>query len=248
MIFKCKKRNSSKSLIRSQNCFSNSKQKLNIYFHIKIVFHQISPNLTSNQWTGYPKNSSINCGSLPKIRLGGPNIFQNASYAILSYQSLLPHFKIRIQIRFFGIDNWGGKRAFILLNNKEIFSKVFEEFDGNFEGNQCGGSDKDSSHMFFAEADNYNNTLIFKIATDGGSLGSWGIGDYFLSIAKCHPTCLSCKNQSEISCTTCYPDAFFNSNTKKCDCSIGFVMISKDPCSVSPCSACKPCHPTCECF
>ena len=92
------------------------------YLNLIDIF-QISPdNLTALLWKGFPTNNSSACGNISGTYLGGLKLFQKDAYATLSYNNLPPHYRLEIRLRFLRIDNWSTKKAFILLNNKEIFS------------------------------------------------------------------------------------------------------------------------------
>lgn len=91
---------------------------------------------------------------------------------------------LRIRVRFIRIDNWAGKRIFINLNDKEIFSKTFGDYEGLLNGRECGNSSFDSSYMLTAEAFNSGNSLTLKLSSDIDENGSWGIGEYSLSFSN----------------------------------------------------------------
>ena len=128
----------------------------------------------------------------------------------------------------------------------EIFSKNFGKYDGLSIGNACGGEYWESSSLFLIEAENNKATLDLKISSNTDNTASWAVGDYFLSIAKCNSTCLSCKDEKSNSCLSCYPYAELDIIEKTCKCIFGYYMELTNNCEISPCSVCKPCHFSCS--
>ncbi len=122
---------------------------------------------------------------------------------------------------------------------------MFKNLDNILDENLCGGKEFDSLLYFVHESESSDISFTIKVGTDIQGSASWGIVSYYLGLAKCHHTCLSCTNQSANSCLSCYENAELDQIENVCNCKVYYYMIVYSICDQTPCSRCNPCHTSC---
>lgn len=159
--------------------------------------------------------------------------------------SLTPHYKARIKLRIFKIDNWGGNSIQISIDSNVLYtpslSNLADTDNSLYFGNICDGSGIEDIIQLDQEFSHFSSTLIYKISGPN----TFGLRNLKILIYKCDYTCKSCSGSAINQCTACYDHATLSS-AGSCSCDDGYLVATTSPCDDAVCTVCNACSIGCK--
>ena len=202
---------------------------------------------TNNNWSGtYSFYSMVPWYMLGKYGYG--------KYVTKTLSNLVPHYKARIKVRYYKIDNWNGESCKINIDGTDQSLPPLVNWQGLDKLHRLYYGDMNSAtgyeNTFFIDYEFTHNvpTIAIKFystLTSSNSAASWGISHFGLYVFRCHPTCLTCSGGSgNTQCLTCYNLATLQNSL--CVCNDKYYAQTTSPCTTTICTICQPCYTGCN--
>ncbi|CAD8203431.1 unnamed protein product [Paramecium octaurelia] len=146
--------------------------------------------LIKNLYNGASTHTS-NCGG--NTILGGFLTFGcqvSPQTSLIKYFSLPPHYKVRIDITFWKIDDWPNTQLFYIINDQWTTTWNLLTSTGS---NQCGGSGIDYSTSLYNDIPVHTlNSIIVELYSDCDNTNFWGLTNFQITLNECYLGCLFC--------------------------------------------------------
>ncbi|CAK59954.1 unnamed protein product (macronuclear) [Paramecium tetraurelia] len=126
--------------------------------------------------------------------LGGYQIFGcylSTKTSLMKYFRLPPHYKVRVDITFWKIDDWQAnvQKFYIIIDQ---WTQTWQ-FANNAGSDQCGGSGTDFSALQYNDFSLHTlNSIIVEFYSDCDSTNFWGLTNFQITLNECYLGCLFC--------------------------------------------------------
>ncbi|CAD8169247.1 unnamed protein product [Paramecium pentaurelia] len=123
---------------------------------------------------------------------GGYQIFgcSTSKTSMMKYFMLPPHYKVRIDITFWKIDDWPNTQLFYIIIDQWTQSWYFTSNTGS---NQCGGPGTDYGTSYYNDFPLHTlNSIIVELYSDCNNNNFWGLTNFQITLNECYQGCQFC--------------------------------------------------------
>ena len=177
-----------------------------------------------------------------------------SKYVTKTLNTLVPHYKVRIKVRFYKIDNWNGESCKLSVDGTDQPIPSLANWQGSDKFHKLYYGDINSAigyeNTLFIDAEFTHNVpsmtiKFYSTLTSSNSAAFWGISHFGLYVFRCHPTCKTCSGgSSNTKCLTCYDFAALQNSL--CVCNDTYYAQTTSPCTTTICTICQPCYTGCN--
>ncbi|CAK60849.1 unnamed protein product (macronuclear) [Paramecium tetraurelia] len=136
--------------------------------------------------------------------IGGVGLISGNKQLAKKYTSLIPHYKLKLQVQFWKFDFWNNNKFTLEIDGQKCQEAVFNQFEVIPLCGDSNGAEKllDIRQELTHTSDSLQICMYSDLIAANAF---WGLRGFRLFLAKCDATCLTCSGPNKNDCQSCQP-------------------------------------------